>query len=129
MTESKPDSELNPHDYMLLHSRCAICHWPANRPGRWMELHHIVGGAGRKNAAFNFLACCCRCHHAIHNSLPEYGTIPKGAVLSAKAEEDGTCQPEKLAGLTRKKNLSYEKEPIPRKFLDDRRKKGGSPWP
>lgn len=114
---------------MLLHPRCAICHWPAERRGRWMELHHIVGGPGRKNHAFNFLACCCRCHHAIHNKLPEYGSIPRGAVLTAKEEEDGACDPVKLAGLTRRKNLSYDKQPIPQKFLEDRRQKGGSPWP
>lgn len=123
------DDPLDPQEYMLLHQRCAICHWPAGRSGRWMELHHIVGGAGRKNFAFNFLACCCRCHHAIHNKLPKYGTIPRGAVLTAKEEEDGACHPEKLAGLTHRKNLSYEKEPIPGKFLADRRKRGGSPWP
>jgi hypothetical protein len=50
-------------------------------------------------------------------------------VLTAKEEEDGACQPEKLASLTRKKNLSYEREPIPQKFLEDRRQKGGRPWP
>lgn len=124
-----PEDRADPQEYMLLHQRCAICHWPADRRGRWMELHHIVGGPGRKNVEFNFLACCCRCHHAIHNKLPEYGTIPKGAVLTAKEEEDGACHPEKLAGLTRKKNLSYEKAPIPRKFLEDRRQRGGRPWP
>ena len=124
-----PEQTADPRDYMLLHPRCAICHWPAERRGRWMELHHIVGGPGRKKHAINFQASCCRCHHAIHNKLPEYGSIPRGAVLTAKEEEDGACDPVKLAGLTRRKNLSYDKQPIPQKFLEDRRQKGGSPWP
>lgn len=114
---------------MLLRDRCAICHWPSRRPGRWMELHHIVGGAGRKNYEFNFLSCCSRCHHAIHNKLPDYGEIPKGAVLAAKLEEDGEVHPDKLAALKGRKNLPYEIEPIPAKFLADRRQKGGKPWP
>jgi len=114
---------------MLLHPRCAICHWPANRPGRWMELHHIVGGPGRKDCIFNALATCSRCHHAIHNSIPEYGTIPKGAVLTAKMEDDGVVELEKLAGLIRRKALPYEMEPIPEKFLQDRVRNGGGRWP
>lgn len=123
------NEELDPQEYMLLHERCAICHWPARRPGRWMELHHIVGGPGRKDYAFNFLATCSRCHAAIHQKLPEYGEIPKGAVLSAKLEEDGECHPEKLAALKRRKGLPYDFEPIPKKFLEDRRRQGGKPWP
>jgi len=121
--------ELDPNEYMLLHERCAVCHWPSRRHGRWMELHHIVGGAGRKDLFENWLALCSRCHHAVHNKLPEYGEIPKGAVLSAKEEEDGSVDIETLASLRRRKALPYEKEPIPKKFLDDRRKQGGSPWP
>jgi hypothetical protein len=129
MNERTLPDELEPQEYMLLRDRCAICHWPAARPGRWMELHHIVGGAGRRNVAFNYLATCNRCHHAIHNRLPDYGEIPKGAVLTAKAEEDGRCDPERLAALTRRTALPYDREPIPPKFLEDRRQRGGAPWP
>lgn len=122
---------LTPNDYMLMHQRCAICHWPAERKGRTLELHHIVGGSGRKNPpdGSNWIAVCGRCHHAIHNKLPDYGEIPKGAVLVAKAEEDGWCDPEKLAALKGRKALPYEAEPIPDKFLADRLKRGGKPWP
>lgn len=126
---SETNNELDPQEYMLLHPRCAICHWPANRKGRHMELHHIVGGPGRQDREFNYLPCCSRCHHAIHNKLPEYGEIPKGAVLTAKLEEDGECHPDKLAALKRRKGLPYDFEPIPKKFLEDRRHQGGKPWP
>jgi hypothetical protein len=123
------DNDLDPQEYMLLHDRCAICHWPAARPGRWLELHHIIGGAGRKDYAWNFLSCCARCHHYIHHVTTEKGGIPRGAVLAAKLEEDGEIELEKLAALRRRKNLPYEVEPIPQKFRDDRRKRGGDPWP
>lgn len=119
--------EMEPQDYMLLRSRCAICHWPARRPGRWMELHHIIGGRGRKNAERNYLATCCRCHHSIHNNVPQ-GSIPKGAVLTAKLEEDGEVDLEFLASLLRKKALSYDPEPIPEFYLAERTKNGGRSW-
>ena len=118
-------------EYMLLHPYCAICHWPSNRPGRHMELHHIVAGPGRKDlpCGSNWISLCSRCHHAVHNTLPEYGTLPAGAVLTAKAEADGPVDVEKLAGLKRRKNLPYEPCEIPEKFLKDRRKQGGKSWP
>jgi len=100
-----------------------------DRKGRWMEVHHIVGGAGRKDIPENWLLTCNRCHHAIHNKLPEYGEIPKGAVLTAKEEEDGPLDLELLASLRHRKALPYEPCEIPKPFLDDRRKRGGSPWP
>jgi hypothetical protein len=94
-----------------------------------MELHHIVGGNGRKDIPENWINLCNRCHHAVHNRLPEYGEIPKGAILTAKEEVDGSVDPQKLASLIRRKNLSYEKSAIPEKFLADRKRHGGSPWP
>lgn len=117
------------HDYMALHPYCAVCHWPAERRGRWMELHHIVGGAGRKDHPENWIALCCRCHHAVHNRLPDYGELPKGSILTAKTEADGSVDVKFLASLLRRKSLSYEPEEIPDKFLNDRRREGGEPWP
>lgn len=113
----------------MLHDRCAVCHWPSMRKGRWMELHHIIGGAGRKDLFENWLALCNRCHHAVHNKLPDYGEIPKGSVLTAKEEEDGYVDVQKLAALRRRKALPYDREPIPDKFLEDRLRNGGKPWP
>jgi hypothetical protein len=127
-------ADLDKQDYMMLHPFCAICHWPAERYGRWMEVHHIMQGAGRKDLpdGLNWLNLCNRCHHAVHNNLIDYGTIPKGAVLTAKAEVDGPLSEEdlsRLAALRRRKALPYEACPIPEKFVADRRQKGGKPWP
>ena len=118
-------------EYMLLHPYCAVCHWPARRHGRHMELHHIVGGAGRKDlpCGSNFLCVCQRCHAAIHDRLPDYGELPKGSILTAKMEEDGPLDLALLASLRGRKALPYEPEPIPEKFLADRLRNGGDPWP
>lgn len=115
-------------DYMAMHDRCAVCWWPAGRRGRWMELHHIVGGAGRKDMIENWIPLCCRCHHAVHNKLPEYGELPRGAILTAKEELD-ILDEKLLASLRRRAALPYEKCPIPEKFLADRLAHGGAPWP
>jgi hypothetical protein len=123
MKDSRLDS------YISEHGRCAICHWPLGRPGRHLEVHHIVGGPGRFDTPENWCLTCSRCHHAIHNRLPHYGEIPKGAVLTAKAEEDGEVDVQALAALKHRKALPYDQCDIPRKFLDDRRRRGGDPWP
>lgn len=126
------DAGMSKQDYMLLHPRCAVCHWPASRRGRWLELHHIIGGAGRKDlpCGSNWLALCNRCHHALHaENIPGYGPLPKGAVLTAKEEEDGVVNLVLLASLRRRVALSYDPCPIPQPFLDDRLKNGGSRWP
>jgi hypothetical protein len=121
--------DLSKDDYTMLHGRCAVCHWPIERRGRTLEIHHIVGGAGRIDIPENWLLACGRCHRAIHDKLPEYGELPKGAVLAAKFEEDGEFDPSILAALKHRKSLPYEPCPIPEKFLSDRRKRGGKPWP
>lgn len=94
-----------------------------------MELHHIVGGPGRKDMPENWISLCNRCHHAVHNRMADYGEIPRGAILIAKEEVDGFVDVDKLASLRRRKCLPYEREPIPKKFLDDRHRRGGDPWP
>jgi hypothetical protein len=118
-------------EYMLLHPRCAVCHWPAGRRGRNLELHHIMGGAGRKNLpdGSNFLTLCCRCHHFLHGVSETRGGLPPGAILTAKEEEDGPVDCSKLASLRGRKALPYDPCEIPEAFLTDRRKKGGDPWP
>lgn len=120
------------NDYMALHPRCAVCHWPAERSGRWLELHHIVSGPGRKDLpnGESWIAICCRCHHALHHQrMPGYEDLNRGAILTAKEEEDGPVDTGKLAALKHKKALPYEKEPIPKSYLRDRTRRGGDPWP
>lgn len=126
-----PDDKLSPREYMELHKRCAVCHWPANRKGRWLELHHLVAGPGRKDLpnGESWLAVCNRCHACIHDRLPGYGELPKGSLLAAKEEEDGFVDVAKLAALKHRKALPYDQCPIPPQFLEDRTRRGGDPWP
>jgi hypothetical protein len=122
---------MTPNDYMLLRQHCAVCHWPAARQGRRLELHHIVGGSGRKNppSGINWLCVCNRCHEAIHRKVPGYGELPRGSVLTAKLEADGHVDEAGLAALKARRALPYEREPIPEAFLHDRTRRGGDPWP
>lgn len=123
------EQTLDRYDYMAIHDRCAVCWWPSRRAGRWMELHHIVGGSGRKDCIENWIPLCSRCHHAVHNKLPSpYGELPKGAVLTAKEELD-ILDEKKLASLKGRAGLPYEKCPIPEAYLNDRSEHGGAPWP
>lgn len=96
-----------------------------------MEIHHIVGGAGRKDlpSGGNFILLCGRCHHAVHARLPLLGEIPKGSVLWAKEEEDGEVDVTELANLRHRKALPYDKRAIPDTFLAERDRHGGDPWP
>ena len=115
----------------MAHQRCAVCHWEASRYGRRLEIHHIVGGAGRKDlpSGANFLLLCGRCHHAVHAKLPVLGELPKGSILAAKEEEDGSVDIDELASLRRRKALPYDKRSIPDAFLAERERRGGDPWP
>lgn len=96
-----------------------------------MEIHHIVGGAGRKDlpSGANFVYLCSRCHHAVHATLPVLGELPKGAILTAKEEEDGSVDVAELAALRRRKALPYDQRSIPDAFLAERERRGGDPWP
>lgn len=128
MTPRLPD-DLNSNDYAMLHQRCAVCHWPMERRGRWLEVHHIVGGAGRRDIPENWCLLCNRCHKAVHDKLPDYPEIPKGAILTAKWEEDGYFDPSVLAKLKHRQSLPYEPCDIPDEYLAERNKRGGKPWP
>lgn len=131
MGDMADPNELSKNDYMLMHQRCAVCHWPAERRGRHLELHHIVGGPGRKDlpCGSNWTAICSRCHHHVHHVTEDRGGLPRGSILTAKEQEDGPVDDKKLAALKRRKALPYEREPIPKQYLDDRRRRGGDPWP
>lgn len=119
-------------EYMDSHPRCAVCHWPAARRGRRLELHHIVSGPGRKDLpdGASWLVLCGRCHHALHHQrLPGYPDLSRGAILAAKEEEDGAVDIARLAQLKGRRSLPYDQCPIPTEFLEDRLRKGGEPWP
>lgn len=61
--------------------------------------------------------------------MPGYGNLTKGAILTAKQEEDGAVDVEKLAQLMHRKALPYDPSPIPPEYLADRLRYGGDPWP
>ena len=132
LSGEKAEEGLTKGEYMLLHPRCAVCHWPAERWGRRLELHHIVGGAGRKDlpCGSNWASLCSRCHHALHAArIPGYPDLTKGAVLTAKIEQDGEVDTAKLAALKHRKCLPYDQCEIPEEYLADRHRRGGEPWP
>ena len=132
LSGEKSEEGLSKTEYMLLHPRCAVCHWPAERWGRHLELHHIVGGAGRKDlpCGSNWVCICNRCHYALHSArMPGYSDLTKGAVLTAKIEEDGPVDESKLAALKHRKCLPYDQCPIPEEYVADRHRRGGEPWP
>ena len=65
----------------------------------------------------------------MHDRLPEYGELPRGAILTAKEQEDGPVDEQKLAALKGRKALPYDRCEIPEQFLADRGRKGGDQWP
>lgn len=107
--------------YAETHDRCAICHWRKYRPGRHMELHHIVGRFGATPHDHRGLVMLCNtCHWAVHNRVPPpFDGLANCHVLTAKEEEDG-LDLEYLAGCRRRKWLGYDPEPIPEAYMDER---------
>lgn len=120
--------DLDKNDYVMLRGRCAVCHWQIDERGRWLEVHHIVGGPGRKDIPENWCLLCNRCHRAVHDNLADYPALRPGAILTAKFEEDGEFDTKVLAKLRRWANLPYEPEEIPEEYLAERHG-GGRAWP
>jgi hypothetical protein len=97
---------------------------------RRMEIHHLVGGRGRKHDRRNLLSLCQQCHEVLHlgpklTGLPD---LNKGILLTCKQETDPDFfDPEFLASLLRKRWLGYDPEPVPQWYLDERQRNVG-PW-
>lgn len=109
-------------EYAESHDRCAICHFRKYRPGRHMELHHVVGRYGKNpHDHRNLIMLCNTCHWSIHNLVPPpFDGLSNSHILSAKQEEDGEVDLEYLASCRRRKHLGYDPEPIPQAYLDER---------
>ena len=116
------------HEYAESHDRCAICHFRKYRPGRHMELHHVVGRYGKApHDHRNLIMLCNTCHWAIHNIVPPpFDGLSNSHILSAKQEEDGEVDLEFLASCRRRKHLGYDPEPIPQAYLDERAHNDGA---
>lgn len=65
----------------------------------------------------------------MHDRVPETPELSKGAILTAKMENDGVIDLAALAKLRGKKHLGYDPEPIPEFFINERNRNGGEPWP
>ena len=97
---------------------------------RRMEIHHLVGGRGRKHDRRNLLSLCQNCHEVLHlgpklTGLPD---LNKGILLTCKQETDPEFyDPVFLASLLHKKWLGYDPEPVPEWYLQQRERNVG-PW-
>lgn len=105
------------------HRCCAVCWWPESDGRRKLDVHHIVGGAGRKHDIRNYVRLCSNCHTVLHSGSKVTGLhdLSKGTLLAIKQE----CDPENydpvfLASLKMKKHLGYEPEPVPDYYLQQR---------
>jgi hypothetical protein len=125
------DEHLTRQEYMATHLRCAVCYWPANRVGRCLELHHIVGGPGRYDipGGANWVTLCSLCHRSLHDKVAGICELPRGAILAAKLEEDGELDIDLLASLKHRKALPYDICPVPDEYKQLRSKNGGPAWP
>jgi len=104
---------------------CAVCHWPEHDHRRRLEVHHLEGGSVRTkgNSAFNFLKLCSRCHGVFHSGkiFGRFPDLNKGILLQAKREADPkNYDPASMAALRNKKALSYEPQPIPGYYIEER---------
>lgn len=114
--------------WVSLHRCCAVCYWPESDGRRGMEVHHLVGGAGRKHDIRNYLRLCERCHGVLHSgkiysSQPD---LDRRILLGVKQE----CDPENydpvyLASLKHKKHLGYDPAPLPEYYQDERQRNVG----
>lgn len=117
-------------EFAALFRSCAVCWWPETDMRRRMEIHHLVGGAGRKHDRRNLLSICSNCHAVLHSGSRVTGLpdLTPAILLSTKQEADPDYyDPTFLASLKRKKHLGYEPEPIPDVYLQERQRNVG-PW-
>lgn len=115
-------------EWVQLHRCCAVCYWPESDGRRGMEVHHIIGGAGRKHDVRNYLRLCERCHGVLHSgkiyaSQPD---LDRRILLGVKQECDpDNYDPAYLASLKHKKHLGYEPEPLPEYYIEERQRNVG----
>jgi hypothetical protein len=116
-------------EFVEVHRCCSVCWWPESDGRRRLEVHHIIGGAGRKHNVRNFLRLCERCHGVFHGGKI-YSCQPdlnKSILLGVKQECDpDNYDPVYLASLKHKKHLGYDPEPLPDYYAKERERNTGS---
>lgn len=116
-------------EWLALHRCCAVCWWPESDMRRRMEVHHLIGGPGRKHDVRQYVRLCDRCHGVLHSGkiFANVPDLTAAILLSTKQESD----PDNydlvfLASLRLKKHLGYEPEPVPDYYLEERQRNVGS---
>lgn len=105
--------------YALQSVRCAVCWFRKYRPGRRMELHHIVGRRGLDCHHHRNLILLCRdCHEGYHSGGQR--SLELGQILQAKHDEDGEVDIPFLAKLMGKVGLRQDPMPLPEWALKER---------
>lgn len=117
-------------EFAALFRSCAVCWWPESDMRRRMEIHHLVGGAGRKHDRRNLLTLCSNCHTVLHSGSKVTGLVDlcKGTLLTVKLECDpDNYDPKFLASLKRKQHLGYDREPLP-DYYEQQRQRNVQGW-
>ena len=110
--------------YAIQSERCAVCWWRKYRPGRRLELHHIVGRRGRDpHHHRNLILVCEECHRGYHDGGKK--SLSLGHILRAKEQEDGEVDVEFLAGLMGRKGLRDDPTDLPEWVAEERRSNTG----
>lgn len=115
-------------EWVQLHRCCAVCWWPESDGRRSLEVHHLVGGRGRKHDVRQYLRLCDRCHGVYHSGkvIGLFPDLTHGILLSTKQESDpDNYDPSFLASLRMKKHLGYDPEPVPEFYLEERQRNTG----
>lgn len=105
------------------HRCCSVCWWPESDGRRRLEVHHLVGGAGRKHDVRQYVRLCNNCHTVLHSGskltcLPD---LNPRILLGVKRECDPlNYDPAFLASLKHKKHLGYEPEELPEFYKEQR---------
>ena len=116
-------------DWVALHRCCAVCWWPESDGRRHLEVHHLVGGAGRKHDIKCYLRLCSRCHGVLHSGKIFSGQPDLNVRILLGVKQD--CDPDNydptfLASLKHKKHLGYDPEPLPEYYAQERDRNTGS---
>ena len=116
-------------EWVAEHRCCSVCWWPESDGRRRLEVHHIIGGAGRKHDIRNYLRLCSRDHGILHSGRVNglFPDLNNRILLCVKQDCDpDNYYPEYLASLKHKKHLGYDPEPLPDYYLEERERNTGS---
>ncbi len=110
-------------EWVQHHRCCGVCWWPESDGRRRLEVHHLVGGPGRKHDIRQYVRLCDRCHDVLHDGqvAGNFPPLYKGTLLHVKQECDpDNYDPVYLASLKHKKHLGYDPEPPDEWYLAER---------